>query len=94
LALWTKASLCDKACPEKAEALSAAEGADEWEGSGLVITSRIEYRVSSIEYFQSKTLIPRNKNQNFQKFFNLLSQTELRQSLIDIRGLFSHQKCR
>jgi len=44
--------------------------------------------------FQSKTLIPQNKNQNFQKIFNLLSQIELRESQIDIRGVFSHQKCR
>jgi hypothetical protein len=44
--------------------------------------------------FQSKTLIPQNKNQNFQKIFNLLSQIDLRQSLIDIRRLFSHQNCR
>jgi len=44
--------------------------------------------------FQSKTLIPQKKNQNFQKFFNLLSQIELRESRNDIQGLFSHQKCR
>jgi len=32
------------------------------EGSALTITSSIEIRVSIIEYFQSKTLIPQNKN--------------------------------
>jgi len=44
--------------------------------------------------FQSKTLIPQNKNQNFQKICNLLSKIELRESRIANCGLFSHQKCR
>ena len=53
-----------------------------------------EFSVFSVAKNQSKTLIPQNKNQNFQKFFNSLLYIDLRQSAIDIRGLFSHQKCR
>ena len=45
-------------------------------------------------FFQPKTLIPQNKNQISQNFFNCLAGIELRESQIDIRGLFSHQKCR
>jgi len=65
---------------------------------GLSPRPRQEIRVFKIGKnppdFQSKTLIPQNKNQNFQKVFNLLSQIELRESRTDIRGLFSFQKCR
>ena len=44
--------------------------------------------------FQSKTLIPQNKNNNFQIIYNCLASIKLQESRTDIRGLFSHQKCR
>ncbi len=45
-------------------------------------------------HFQPKTLIPKHKNQKFQKFFNYLVGIELRESRISIQGLFSYQKRR
>jgi len=48
----------------------------------------------SVAKNQPKTLIPQNKNQIFQIFFNCLGGIELRESRTDIRGLFSYQKCR
>jgi len=40
----------------------------------MIITT-IENRVSSIEYFQSKTLIPSSKNQIFQEFLSSFPKT-------------------
>ncbi len=42
-------------------------------------------------FFQPKAMIPSSKNQIFQKFLNCLANIELRESRIEIRGLFSYQ---
>jgi hypothetical protein len=45
-------------------------------------------------FFQPKAMIPKSKNQIFQKFFNCFNDIGLRESRISIRGLFSYQTCR
>ena len=59
------------ACPERATRVEGS--AAEWvEWISAVKIGKILMKN------QSKTLIPQNKNQNYQKIFNLLSQIELR----------------